>query len=370
MHTIETSGRSVTEGLGRVLLESLGYLPWLILIPILAFFLLKDAGRFRQSALRVLPRGIWRWRGDEFFDEVNNTLAAYIRAQLLACLLIGTVCTLGFSLIRVPYALLLGVVAGLLEFIPLVGPLVVAVLATLVASFYSAKQAIAVVAFLGILRIVHDYVVYPRLIGQGIHLHPLVVILAILSGAELGGVAGIFLAIPVVAVVSVSYRHGLQHRSTAGLVADWLKPVEPAMSVTLPSSSPAELSTERSERPSDGSSTRLVPRFAPRPSGAVEELRDPHRVAGTFTWRGKTTPMASGAPGSWSRAQWAHVHSTIGRGPDAITPLPRPAERLEYPVSATQEMPVIWNWRERDRPFPDRLPAAGRPDRRPQRWAL
>ena len=62
--------------------------------------------------------------------------------------------------------------------------------------------------------------IYPRLIGQGIHLHPLVVILAILSGAELGGVAGIFLAIPVVAVVSVSYRHGLQHRGTAGLVAD------------------------------------------------------------------------------------------------------------------------------------------------------
>ena len=173
--------------------------------------------------------------------------------------MIGTVCTLGFSLIRLPYALLLGVVAGLLEFIPLVGPLVVAVLATLIASFYSAKQAIAVVAFLGILRIVHDYVIYPRLIGQGIHLHPLVVILAILSGAELGGVAGIFLAIPVVAVVSVSYRHGLQHRGTASLVADLLKPAEPAMSVTVPSSSPVEPSTERSERPSAGSSARLVP---------------------------------------------------------------------------------------------------------------
>jgi predicted PurR-regulated permease PerM len=207
----------------------------------------------------VLPRGIWRWRGDEFFDEVNSTLAAYIRAQLLACLLIGTVCTLGFSLIRVPYALLLGVVAGLLEFIPLVGPLVVGGLATLVASFYSAKQAIAVVAFLGILRIVHDYVIYPRLIGHGIHLHPLVVILAILSGAELGGVAGIFLAIPVVAVVSVCYRHGLQHRSTAGLVADWLKPAEPTMIVTVPSSSPVDSSTERSDRPSAGPSARLVP---------------------------------------------------------------------------------------------------------------
>jgi predicted PurR-regulated permease PerM len=258
VHTIEATGRYVTEGLGRVLIESIGYLPWLILVPILAFFLLKDARTFRQSALRVLPRGIWRWRGDEFFEEVNSTLAAYIRAQLLACLLIGTVCTLGFSLIRLPYALLLGVVAGLLEFIPLVGPLAVAVLATLLASFYSAKQAIAVVVFLGVLRIVHDYVTYPRLIGHGIHLHPLVVILAVLSGAELAGVAGIFLAIPVVAVVAVSYRHWWQHRGGEGLVADWLKPAEPATMITVPASSPVESQTEPPDRPSAASSAPLL----------------------------------------------------------------------------------------------------------------
>jgi predicted PurR-regulated permease PerM len=226
LRTIETTGKYVTEGLGRFLIESISHLPWLILIPILAFFLLKDATSLRHSAVRVLPRGGWRWRGDEFFDEVNSTLAAYIRAQLLACLLIGTLCTVGFSLIRLPYALLLGVVAGLLEFIPLVGPLAVAVLAALLASFYSVNQAIAVVVFLGILRIVHDYVTYPRLIRHGIHLHPLVVILAVLSGAELAGVAGIFLAIPVVALVSVSYRHWLRQRGSEGLVADLLKPAK------------------------------------------------------------------------------------------------------------------------------------------------
>jgi predicted PurR-regulated permease PerM len=226
LRTIETTGKYVTEGLGRFLIESLSHLPWLILIPILAFFLLRDATSLRHSAVRVLPRGGWRWRGDEFFDEVNSTLAAYIRAQLVACLLIGTVCTVGFSLIRLPYALLLGVVAGLLEFIPLVGPLAVAVLATLLASFYSVNQAIAVVVFLGILRIVHDYVTYPRLIRHGIHLHPLVVILAVLSGAELAGVAGIFLAIPVVALVSVSFRHWLRQRGSEGLVADLLKPAK------------------------------------------------------------------------------------------------------------------------------------------------
>jgi hypothetical protein len=74
-----------------------------------------------------------------------------------------------------------------------------------------------VIVFLAVLRIVQDYVVYPKLIGQGIHLHPLAVIIAILSGAELAGVAGIFLAIPVVAILTVSYRHWLEHRGSEGL---------------------------------------------------------------------------------------------------------------------------------------------------------
>jgi predicted PurR-regulated permease PerM len=134
-------------------------------------------------------------------------------------------------IIGLPYALLLGALAGLLEFIPLVGPLVVAFGASLVASFHSVGQAAVVLFFLGLLRIAQDYVIYPRLIGRGIHMHPLAVILAILCGAELAGVAGIFLAIPVVAVLSVMHRHWLDYRGSAGLVADLLKPVEPRLIV-------------------------------------------------------------------------------------------------------------------------------------------
>jgi predicted PurR-regulated permease PerM len=225
-----TVGQYTTENLWNIIYETVSTLPFLILIPILSFFLLKDADSFRRSALQMLPRGRWRWRGDEFFQDVNSTLAAYIRAQLIACLLIGTICTLGFLVIGVQYALLLGLIAGVLEFIPLVGPLVVVVLATAITSltFYpSFKQAVIVVLFLGILRIIHDYVVYPRIIGQGVHLHPLAVILAILSGAEIAGVAGIFLAIPVIAIATVSYRHLLEHKGSEGLVAEILKPPVP-----------------------------------------------------------------------------------------------------------------------------------------------
>jgi predicted PurR-regulated permease PerM len=219
---IEIAGTYVTEGLGNLLIHLLGFLPWLMLIPILAFFLLKDSASFRAIALRTLPPGRWRGRGRELLQDINATLAVYIRAQLIACLLIGTVCTLGFSLIGVRYALVLGIVSGLLEFIPLVGPLAVALIATLIASSFSMTQALGVVVFLGIVRIVHDYVIYPRIIEHGMPLHPFAVIVAILCGAALAGVPGIFLAVPTVAILSVGYRHWLAHTGSEGLVADLL----------------------------------------------------------------------------------------------------------------------------------------------------
>ena len=216
------------------------YLPWLILIPILAFFLLKDAESFRSSALLMLPRGRWRWRGDEFFQDINSTLAAYIRAQLTACLFIGVVCAIAFTLLGLPGGLVMGVLAGAFEFVPLVGPLTIAIIAGILAMFHAGPfNAFLVLLFLGVLRIVQDYVVYPRLIGQGIHLHPLAVIFAILAGEKLAGVAGIFLAIPVVAILTVSYRHWMEHSGTEGL-ADLLEPT-PAEPVKLP---PAQMPKE------------------------------------------------------------------------------------------------------------------------------
>ena len=218
---------SVSHTVSSVLAGMVGwlaYIPWLIIIPVLSFFLLKDVDAFRRSALQMLPRGRWRWRGDEFFQDVNSTLAAYIRAQLTACLFIGVVCAIGFTLLGLPSPLVLGVIAGIFEFVPLVGPLMIAVIAAILAVLHAGPvSAFMVIVFLVVLRIVQDYIVYPRLIGQGIHLHPLAVIVALLCGAELAGVAGIFLAIPVVAILTVSYRHWLEHRGSEGL-ADVLEP--------------------------------------------------------------------------------------------------------------------------------------------------
>src|SRR6185295_2491673 len=133
----------------------LTYLPWLVLIPVLSFFLLKDADTFRRSALQMLPRGRWRWRGDEFFQDINSTLASYIRAQLMASLFIAIICSLGFTVLGLPGGLVMGVLAGFFEFVPLVGPVTIDVMAALLAMFHAGPfNAFLVLLFLGVLRII------------------------------------------------------------------------------------------------------------------------------------------------------------------------------------------------------------------------
>jgi predicted PurR-regulated permease PerM len=198
------------------LVGTLSYVPWLMLIPILAFFLLKDAASFRRTILKALPHH-GQLRSHRLFEELNATLVAYIRAQLLACLLVGTLCGVGFAVLGIPYPVLLGGLAGILEFIPLVGPLLLATIATIVAALHTPILALWAIGFLGLLRLIEDYVIYPRLIRRGIHLHPLAVIVAILIGAELDGVAGMFLAVPAAAIGSVAFRHWLEWRGTQSI---------------------------------------------------------------------------------------------------------------------------------------------------------
>jgi predicted PurR-regulated permease PerM len=201
-----TAGVGATRGSLLSLARGLSNLPWLILIPILAFLLLKDASDIRRTIVTALPHRL-RLRGHRLFEDLNATLAAYIRAQLLACVLVGTLCGLGFAVLGIPYSIPLGVLAGMLEFIPLVGPLLLAVVASVVAALQVPILAVWTIGFLGVLRIVQDYAIYPRLIRRGMPLHPLAVIVAVLAGAELGGIAGMFLAVPAVAVGSVVIRH-------------------------------------------------------------------------------------------------------------------------------------------------------------------
>lgn len=220
-------GGEITSAVGGFVLGSAAFLPWFILVPILAFFFLKDVNQFRLLVLRMFPAGRWRYRAESVMADVNMTLAAYTRAQLISCFLIAIICTTGFYFIGLKYALLLGILAGIFEFVPLLGPAAIGLIVTLTAAGSDNPwKALYVVIFLIVLRIIHDYVTYPRIVRGGIHLHPMAIILAVLAGEQVAGIPGVFLSIPLVAVATVIYRHVLEHRGTRGFVTDLIDETE------------------------------------------------------------------------------------------------------------------------------------------------
>ncbi len=227
-------GTEVTSAVGAFLLSSVTFLPWLLLIPILAFFFIKDVNLFRLGVLRVFPAGRWRLRAEAVLQDVNTTLAAYTRAQLISCILIGLICTTGFYLIGLKYALLLGILAGIFEFVPLLGPVTIGSIVILTAAFSDEPwKALYVAIFLIVQRVVHDYVTYPRIVRGGIHMNPLMIILSVLAGEQIAGIPGVFLAIPIVAIAGVIYRHVQEHQGPRGLVSGLIKEAESQVEVNV-----------------------------------------------------------------------------------------------------------------------------------------
>ena len=221
---INAFGTYIAELIGTTAIVVAGYLPWLILVPILAFFFLKDANLFRVGILRLFPSGRWRARMESVIFDINTTLAAYTRAQLISCLIIGILCTTGFYILGNDYALLLGILAGVFEFVPLIGPITIGIISIFVSGLESGWQALWTGIFLAVLRIIHDYVTYPRIIRGGIHLHPLAIILSVLAGEQVAGIPGVFLSIPIVALLTVIYKHVLEHMGSRGLFVGLLEP--------------------------------------------------------------------------------------------------------------------------------------------------
>jgi predicted PurR-regulated permease PerM len=176
---------------------------WLLIPPLLAFFLLKDGGRPWGGLLHFLPYPERRQRVADTLSAIEEVLATFIRTQLALCVLMGLWIVSLLTLVGVPYGFLLGLLAAVLEFIPVFGPLLSGAFICLVVVVRDPILALWVLLALVLLRMVQDYIVVPRVMGQHIHLHPAVIIVAVLCGAELAGTAGVFLATPVAAIIKV-----------------------------------------------------------------------------------------------------------------------------------------------------------------------
>ena len=185
-------------------LSASGNLIYLILIPLLSFLILRDGKTILAAFLEMLEPG--HENAADTLADIHELLLLYMRALLFLCCATLVAYSIVLSILGVPYAILLASIGFALEFIPLVGPLTAAVIIVAVSVAEGYPHVLWVVIFLGVYRLLQDYGLSPLLMSKGIELHPLMVIFGVLAGGQIGGVAGIFLSIPVLALIRLFYR--------------------------------------------------------------------------------------------------------------------------------------------------------------------
>ena len=194
---------------GQGVLSAAGDLVYVFLLPILSFFLLRDGKVIRKTLIEQFERLDRRALAEDILADIHVMLVQYMRALLVTALSAFVSFVILLHLIGVRYALLLSVIVGLVEIVPVVGPLVSTLVVLLVSGFSGYPQMVWLLVAVIATRLVLDNLVQPYLMSQGVELHPMVVILGAIAGQQLGGLLGIFLSIPVLAVlriVAVRYR--------------------------------------------------------------------------------------------------------------------------------------------------------------------
>jgi predicted PurR-regulated permease PerM len=161
----------------------------------------------------------------EFAKDLNVLLAQYMRALVLLGLSASVTYGAFFAIMKVPYAALLAALVFPLEFIPMLGPFVSATIIILVAAFSGYPHVVAIVIFLAVYRIFQDYVLSPNLMGAGVELHPLLIIFGVFAGEQIGGIAGAFLSVPVMAVLRLVYQRLEKARIRKEIASDEIVPV-------------------------------------------------------------------------------------------------------------------------------------------------
>lgn len=180
---------------------------WLFLVvPLLSIFFLRDGRSFSDFLLSTIQSRPQREFLENVLNDLNQMLAHFIRAQLTLAALTLVTYSIFLGVMRVQYALVLGTVGGVLEFVPVVGPLVAALTIVSVSLLLGYKHWLILIVFLGIWRLVQDYVSSPRIMGRSMELHPLAAIFGVMAGGEVAGILGIYLSIPVMASLRIVFR--------------------------------------------------------------------------------------------------------------------------------------------------------------------
>lgn len=189
-----------------VVTSTVSFVIGMFVVPFWLFYVLQDQSKV-MKALFLLPPS--RVRGDimNIVRIVDNILSAYIRGQLLLCVFIGVMVTIGLTLLGVRFAALLGLVAGVFEILPFIGPLIGLVPAVIVATIQAPLLGLwTLLLFLGIQQAENLFLV-PRISGKAVELHPALIMLVLVIGNQVAGLWGMLLAVPVTAIIRDVFKY-------------------------------------------------------------------------------------------------------------------------------------------------------------------
>ncbi|CAD7715180.1 Putative transport protein [Xanthomonas hydrangeae] len=221
----EQAGGAAKTFFGYVQRSGFAMVTWVInlaLLPILAFYFLRDWDRLVERVAAVIPRA-YIGTVSRLALESNDVLGGFIRGQFLVMLALGVIYATGLSIIGLNLGLLIGIIAGFISFIPYLGAttgIVLALLAAVVqAQGLDLKLLIGVGVVFTVGQLLESYVLTPRIVGDKIGLHPVAVIFAVMAGGQLFGFLGMLLALPVAAVANVLLRYAHEQYTHSDLYA-------------------------------------------------------------------------------------------------------------------------------------------------------
>ncbi len=193
-------------GLAVAVTYTFGIVLAVAIIPAWVYFLLRDFDQIRDAAYAALPEAA---REDVriVLRLLDRTVGSYVRGQLLLMVIVGVMQAVAMSIIGVQYALLLGVIAGLLEFVPHLGPTLAAIPAILVALAQSPMLALLTVVATRIVQMIESSLITPNILGSTMDVHPAILMVVLIVGAEIAGLPGIILAPILTAVLRDVYRY-------------------------------------------------------------------------------------------------------------------------------------------------------------------
>jgi predicted PurR-regulated permease PerM len=176
-----------------------------VIVPVLAFYFIRDAESLHDGILSMIPRKYRRVVVD-VTDQINSTLGLWVRGQVLVMMVVAVEIWIGLSIVGMDYTVTLAIIAGLLDVIPYFGPFFGALPAVLLAFLRSPLMGFKVALVYFVAQQIESLFITPQIMGHSLDLHPLVIVLAILLGGKLFGFWGILFAVPGAAVLRVILR--------------------------------------------------------------------------------------------------------------------------------------------------------------------